>query len=160
MIWNIDGIIADILEDARETAEERGESVIEVLDDCLNDLLYSASLTVETRTSRGMCDIIMGQARLAIEAIIDLDHERPISTLWEAKVYVRALSVHGKLFHFEEDPSEIITGGGSDDPVFTSNEVPHIRARLNEMYSLPSWDEHECPIGYALEIEGLNQEAN
>jgi len=76
-----------------------------------------------------------------------VDHTQPITSLDEGKDYLDRCIEAGLIWHLEDDPSEIINGK-EDKPLFTAEEIPLVRARVDELYALPSWGEHDCPIGY------------
>jgi hypothetical protein len=76
-----------------------------------------------------------------------VDHSQPITSLEEGKHYLDRCIKAGLIWHLEDDPSEIINGK-EDKPLFTAEEIPLVRARVDELYALPSWGEHDCPIGY------------
>ena len=76
-----------------------------------------------------------------------VDHSQPITSLEEGKAYLDRCIEAGLIWHLEDDPSEIINGK-EGKPLFTEEEIPLVRARCDELYALPSWGEHDCPIGY------------
>lgn len=74
----------------------------------------------------------------------------PITTLEEAKVWITSLHFRGLDFHFEDFP-ETIVNGPTGQRLFTDEEVPLVRARINELYGF-DYGEAECPIGYLLDV--------
>jgi hypothetical protein len=83
-----------------------------------------------------------------------MDLKTPLTTIDAARAWIKALSDAEMSFHFEDDPETIIKGL-SGERLFTDEEVPHVRARVAELYGM-DWSAvgHECPIGYLLEVEG------
>lgn len=53
----------------------------------------------------------------------------------------------GKLFHFDDSPEEIINIG-SGARTFSAYECQHVRARVEEMFSLEGFD----PFALAVEL--------
>ena len=76
----------------------------------------------------------------------------PITTIDEAKAFIESLHADGMMFHFEDSPSEIISGTTGAE-LFTPEQCEQVSARVAELYSM-DWSTvgHECPIGYALEV--------
>lgn len=74
---------------------------------------------------------------------------RPITTLDEGKRWICDLVMAGLLFHFEDDPADIL-GGPDWGPLFTPEEAAIVRERVAELYALPGWAD-SCPIGFALD---------
>lgn len=59
----------------------------------------------------------------------------PLRTKEEAEAFIRALHAANLLFHFDDSPDDIVetrTGART----FTDDEVPHVRARVNELFAL------------------------
>lgn len=83
-----------------------------------------------------------------------VDLKTPLKTIDEAKAWIASLVAADMMFHFEDDPETIINGK-KGTMLFTDEEAGHVRDRVEELYSF-DWSTvgHECPIGYALEIEG------
>lgn len=82
------------------------------------------------------------------------DFATSLATIDEAKVFIKALVAAGMLFHFEDSPETIISGT-TGKALFTRAEAKLVRQRVAELYAM-DWPTvgHECPIGYALEIDG------
>lgn len=74
--------------------------------------------------------------------------KQPITTLDEGKRWICDLVMAGLLFHFEDDPAEIL-GGPGWAPLFTAEESAIIRERVAELYAL-EWPD-TCPIGFAMD---------
>jgi hypothetical protein len=78
---------------------------------------------------------------------------RPLTTLDEGCAFIKELIACDLLFHFEDDPSDIIKGmiGGL---LFNRSEANAVRQRVRELYSF-DWSKvgEDCPIGYALTVE-------
>lgn len=49
-----------------------------------------------------------------------------ITNAAEAEAFIRALHALDLLFHFDDNPDDI--------PCFEADEVPHVRARVNELF--------------------------
>lgn len=58
----------------------------------------------------------------------------PITNIREAKDFLHCLEDNGKLFHLEDDPSEIVDMNGLH--IFTKDEASHIDKRLEELFSV------------------------
>ena len=80
-----------------------------------------------------------------------MDFTTPITNRAEAEQFLRDLVASDMQFHLEDDPADVINGP-TGEPLFTADEVPHVNARVNELYSL-DWSDCECPIGFMLDIE-------
>lgn len=63
---------------------------------------------------------------------IDANLTTPITNLNSAKGFLRLLEADGKLFHPEDDPETVVSTRGR---VFTPEEVPYVRLRIEEVYS-------------------------
>lgn len=63
---------------------------------------------------------------------IDQNLTTPITSLESAKGFLMMLEADGKLFHPEDDPETVVSTRGQ---VFTAEEVPHVRLRIDEVYS-------------------------
>lgn len=74
--------------------------------------------------------------------------KQPITTIDEGKRWIRDLIAAGLLFHFEDDPAEIL-GGPDWAPLFDPEEAAIVRERVAELYSF-DWAD-SCPIGFALD---------
>lgn len=73
---------------------------------------------------------------------------RPIRTIADAEAFIRALHDDDAMFHFEDDPADILCGYGGGD-LFSITEVDAIRERQAEMYRLEGFD----PCAFALSLE-------
>ena len=82
-----------------------------------------------------------------------MEHSTPIKSLADAQSYLRAAIEAGTVWHLEDDPSEIIQPDGT--PLFTEQEIPLVRQRVNELYAIKDWGRYGCPIGYLLDHEEL-----
>lgn len=78
---------------------------------------------------------------------------RKISSLEEAKRWIEDLMGLGLMFHFEDDPFDIVIGI-SGVALFSDEEAVEVRKRQVELYLLDWPPEYQCPIGYALNCEG------
>jgi len=58
----------------------------------------------------------------------------PITNIREAKDFLHCLEDSGKMFHFDDDPSEIVDMNGLH--IFTKDEASHIDKRLEELFSV------------------------
>jgi len=75
----------------------------------------------------------------------------PITTLHDGKAWITALHARGMMFHFEDDPAEIIMIADGAR-LFSDDECDMVRDRIDELYAL-DWSAHRgCPIGFALEL--------
>lgn len=81
-----------------------------------------------------------------------------IATLGTAKAWIAELVRRGLDFHFEDDPSEIMSMR-THDLTFSEPEWPLIRDRVRELYAI-DWKPEgvDCPIEYVLKITGHEME--
>lgn len=75
---------------------------------------------------------------------------RKITDIESAQQWIRDLHSLDLLFHFEDSP-ETIVSTKTDARTFSDAEAQQIKQRIDELYAL-AWGEHECPIGYALDL--------
>lgn len=75
---------------------------------------------------------------------------QPIVDLDAAKAFCDDLIAHDLVFHFEDSPDTIIKGAGGER-LFSDAEAEVIAVRVAELYK-QNWGEHECPIGYVLDV--------
>ena len=54
-----------------------------------------------------------------------------ITSLAEVKLFIDNLVINDKLFHFEDNPADVIDSKG--EPIFTSHECYLINLRINEI---------------------------
>lgn len=81
----------------------------------------------------------------------------PIATRDEGEVFIAMLIAHNWLFHFEDDVFDIIWGDAPNAP--SDNQLVQMDERRNELYEGEfDWEEHDCPIGYALHLMHLAEE--
>lgn len=73
---------------------------------------------------------------------------QPIIDRADAEKFIYVLTLKNMMFHFEDDPDDIVVGH-SGDPLFLESEFDAVRARVREMYAL-DWAICECPIGFSL----------
>lgn len=81
----------------------------------------------------------------------------PIADFESAKAWIRGISDAGLMFHFE-DSAETIFDIRTMERTFSDDEAPIVRERVAALYGF-DWGEFDCPIGYALAIEGQDAEA-
>ncbi len=79
-----------------------------------------------------------------------MKHTDNIRNINQAKSYINALVQHGKDFHFDDDPREVIDYG-TGERAFTDKEAEAVSKRVGELYQM-QWGEYECPIGYLLHL--------
>jgi hypothetical protein len=60
--------------------------------------------------------------------------ETPITNIRAAKDFLHWLEDNGKMFHLEDDPSDIVDMNGLH--IFTKDEASHIDKRLEELFSV------------------------
>lgn len=84
----------------------------------------------------------------------DRRHElltRPIRGLPGAMRWIEELHGLGMMFHFDDDPADLVSRVGGP-PTFPAYEAVVVRHRVAEL-RLVEWPEpHGCPIGYALHV--------
>ena len=70
-------------------------------------------------------------------------YEQPITTLDDAKEFIRELYGNGMLWHFDDDATEIFPEEGKE-----------LNKRRDELYKF-NWGSHyQCPIGFGLAVMG------
>lgn len=79
---------------------------------------------------------------------------RPIKDRADAESFIENICLHHMLWHFEDDPDDIVIGH-SGELLFFESEWTDVRARVREMYAL-DWIICECPIGFALLCDDQN----
>ena len=89
--------------------------------------------------------------------------ENQITNIEQAKAWIEKLVDAGMDFHFDDDPHEVIDYGKRDEHgvyarVFNDDEADLICKRLDEMSTL-DWGNYECPIGYVLHLQEVEQRA-
>jgi len=95
-----------------------------------------------------ICDTFYHQTNQAVEdTSIDEWLEKPITTIDEAKAFIRMLHDNGYMFHLEDDPHDVEFEGC--DPV-TSEQCDLLEKRVNEIYTF-DWIPYQCPLGYFLQ---------
>ena len=84
--------------------------------------------------------------------------EKPITSFEDAKIFIDNLQNNDVLFHFDDDPYDIIAVDG--ERTFSDEEAKLIDLRVPELFA-QEWGEFECPHGYALHLmrDDDNQEA-
>ena len=74
----------------------------------------------------------------------------PVWVIGDAKVFIEMLYRNGIAFHFEDDVKDIIW---SPEAQPSPSELEALQLRVEEMYRRDfDWGDHDCPIGYALEL--------
>ena len=73
--------------------------------------------------------------------------KKPITTTQEAKAFIETLEKENLLFHFDDDPFDIIDM--DNKRTFTDEEAKLIDERVQELFD-QEWGEFEDPHGYAL----------
>ncbi len=75
---------------------------------------------------------------------------RRIIDLATAKRWIEDLAELGLMFHFEDDPSDVVN---ADTGAFVNEqEAGLLRLRVAELYALEWPKGIDCPIGYALDV--------
>lgn len=77
----------------------------------------------------------------------------PIKTEADAQGFFFQLHQLGRLFHSEDNPSEVVNGGGW---LFTDQQAQHLRDRLDEVFEVM-----DDPYAYCLTLtnpEGANHD--
>ena len=60
---------------------------------------------------------------------------KPINSQDDAENFIWALDDAGLLFHFDDSPEEIVYfNDGVQHRTFTDEEVPHVKARVEELF--------------------------
>lgn len=72
-----------------------------------------------------------------------------ITNTEEAKAFINTLDERGLLFHFDDDPYDIIGMDGSR--TFSDEEAKLVDKRVPELFA-QKWGEFEDPHGYALHL--------
>ncbi len=62
------------------------------------------------------------------------DFLTPIATPAAARQFIVNMSRAGVLFHFDDNPADVITADGR--PLFAPDDVPAVRARVAELFAL------------------------
>jgi hypothetical protein len=75
---------------------------------------------------------------------------QPITTINEARAFIRYLIKKGKCYHFDDDPRDIFNN--DDQRVFTDHQADLLDERIDEIFSFSSkaWANYKCPFGYAM----------
>ena len=76
----------------------------------------------------------------------------PLRTADEARKWIKALHDADLMFHFDDDPAEIISIE-TDQRIFHDDDLVLIRARVAELF-----DFDFCPFEYTLALMGHNME--
>lgn len=74
----------------------------------------------------------------------------PVTDYESAKRWIEGIVAADLSFHFEDDPASIVHLK-TDERLFTDEEIPVVRERVNALYDF-HYDEHDCPIGYMLHL--------
>jgi len=89
----------------------------------------------------------------------NLLHHTPITDLAEAKAYIKVLVNNSLVYHFEEDPEDILWGLSADRlPTEADKQALNTRTRECYQKSIDWSQDGDCPIGYCLiclEEQGL-----
>ena len=74
---------------------------------------------------------------------------QPITTINEAKAFIRYLVKKGKLWHFDDDPKEC---------GFTKHQAKLLEKRRDEIFNFTfqDWGQYKCPFGYAIHYHNKN----
>lgn len=80
---------------------------------------------------------------------------QPITTINEARAFIRYLIKKGKCYHFDDDPREVVNFDeqtGETKRVFTDHQADLLDKRIEEIFSFSSkdWANYKCPFGYAM----------
>jgi hypothetical protein len=96
--------------------------------------------------------MVGGSKRKGLNQMTKPDFSAALRTVTDGKAFIEALHASDMLFHFEDNPENIIKGRNGE-PLFTRIESKQVRQRVAELYAM-DWATvgHECPIGYALEV--------
>jgi hypothetical protein len=87
--------------------------------------------------------------------LVETMFSRSLKNIDQAKRWVENLVDAGKDFHFDDDPHGVIDYG-TRARVFTDDEAASVCKRLDEMAGF-DWGEYECPIGYVLHLQQVEQ---
>lgn len=68
---------------------------------------------------------------------------QPITTIKEARAFIRYLIKRGKCWHFDDDPIEC---------GFTKHQAELLNKRADELFQFTAkdWANYKCPFGYAM----------
>lgn len=72
-----------------------------------------------------------------------------ITNIEEAKAFIKTLGDRDLLFHFDDDPYDIIDGDGNR--TFSDEDAKLVDKRVSELFA-QKWGEFEDPHGYALHL--------
>ena len=80
---------------------------------------------------------------------------QPITTINEARAFIRYLIKKGKCYHFHDDPREVVDFDkktGETKRVFTDHQANLLDERINEIFSFSSKDyaNNKCPFCYTM----------
>ena len=78
-----------------------------------------------------------------------MDFTQPISTKQQAESFLKQMIEEGYNYPFDDDPETIMNSG---EPLFTSQEVPHVRQRVSELRTF-DWGDSVDPDGFVLDLE-------
>jgi len=81
---------------------------------------------------------------------------QPITCISDALKFIRHLIVTDQMYHFEDDPANIIHKG-TDKPFFDESQCWYLLKRVDEMYDL-DWSKFgtECPLGGYFLLEPMD----
>jgi hypothetical protein len=77
-----------------------------------------------------------------------------IVTAADADAFIRALHADGKLYHFDDNPDDIVFDA-TGAPVFECDEVPALRGRVGEMFAIDGYD----PFALAVQLTNEDWES-
>jgi len=78
---------------------------------------------------------------------------QPITTIKEARAFIRYLIKKGKCYHFDDDPREVVNFDkqtGKTKRVFTDHQADLLDKRIKEIFFFDDWGSYHCPFGYAM----------
>jgi hypothetical protein len=75
----------------------------------------------------------------------------PIRDFEEAKAFVQALIDEDLMWHFDDDPTDCLSG------VVSHDDAVLLGVQRDRLYDF-DWGQHECPIGYALYVMKKEEE--
>ena len=87
---------------------------------------------------------------------------QPITTLEQAKSFIRSLYEHGLMFHFDDGAHDCLDGvtaevlGRPRGAALGYEQTTLIDKRVIETYAF-DWGVFECPIGYCIETIDAEQ---
>ena len=89
--------------------------------------------------------------RSSAEQAVRFSFATPITNIEAAAAFIRSLVATDLMFHFEDQPAEIIDST-TGEYLFSAAEAVLLRKRVAELYSF-DWSVYntECPIGYYLD---------